>query len=103
MTRTKHNKPTTKNKTTMKTMIIALLLSVASLFAGAQTAQSATIVASELGPIIPPGWEIMSIQLVREGYQNPSNGLPVKARVRVFLLNAATGQTAVWMPTVDHF
>ena len=61
--------------TNTKAIIIALALSVASLFAGAQTVQSATILAGELGPTIPAGWEIISVDKVREGQVLSNTGI----------------------------
>jgi hypothetical protein len=85
-----------KNNEKMKPIIIALTLSIASLFVSAPAAHGATFLRGELGPNVPAGWEIIFIQ---PAGANSSTGQPL---VRIYLLQTATGKTAVWLIQLDH-
>jgi hypothetical protein len=75
----------------MKAIIIALVLSVASLFVGAQTAQSTEVLGIsdvQIFPTIPAGWEILSIEAVAN---TPSQ------YYRVILFHRASGRLVAWI------
>jgi len=78
-----------RKKNQMKAIIIALVLSVASLFAGAQTAQSAEVYGIynyQIFPTIPAGWELLSIEPV-----------PNSQYIKMMLFNRASGQLVAWI------
>jgi hypothetical protein len=84
----------------VKKLITITVMALAMLTA---SVNAATVTASEYGPTIPPNWEIVNIEKLREGFYNPSLGRRIPARFRWFLQNRTTGQIAVWLVEVDSF